>query len=83
MTPQKHEKPQLKPHRPTLSLRASQDMAREILAEAKQRKLFVSEELRRRLEFYAAHNRSSASRLNAAARDNHNNSPSAREILTT
>ena len=41
--------------RPVLSLRAHENMARDIHAEAKKRKLRVSEELRRRLEFYAAH----------------------------
>jgi hypothetical protein len=49
-------KPDQKPKcRPVLSLRAHEDMARDILSEAKKRKLRVSEELRRRLEFYAAH----------------------------
>jgi hypothetical protein len=41
--------------RPVLSLRAHEDMARDIQAEARKRKLRVSEEIRRRLEFYAAH----------------------------
>ncbi len=41
--------------KPVLSLRAHEDMARDILSEAKKRKQPVSEELRRRLEFYATH----------------------------
>ena len=41
--------------RPVLSVRAHEDMARDIQAEAKKRKLRLSEEIRRRLEFYAAH----------------------------
>ena len=49
-------KPGQKPkHRPVLSVRAHEDMARDIHTEAKKRKLRVSEEIRRRLEFYAAH----------------------------
>jgi hypothetical protein len=40
-----------------LSVRADEHMARDIQAEAKKRKLRVSEELRRRLEFYASHKR--------------------------
>ena len=51
-------KPEQKPKcRPVLSLRAHEDMARDIRAEAKKRKLRVSEELRRLLEFYANHKR--------------------------
>ena len=41
--------------RPVLSVRAHEDMARDIQAEAKKRKLRLSEEIRRRLEFYATH----------------------------
>jgi hypothetical protein len=48
------EKP-AKPSKPVLSLRAHEDMARDILREAARRKVRVSEELRRRLEFYEAH----------------------------
>jgi hypothetical protein len=38
-----------------LSLRAHEDMARDIRSEAKKRKQPVSEELRRRLQFYDTH----------------------------
>jgi len=47
------EKPAKSASKPVLSLRAHEDMARDIYAEAKKRKRPVSEELRRRLEFYA------------------------------
>jgi hypothetical protein len=47
------ERPAKPESKPVLSLRAHEDMARDILSEAKKRKLRVSEELRRRLEFYA------------------------------
>jgi hypothetical protein len=48
------ERPTRPASKPVLSLRAHEDMARDILSEAKKRKRPVSEELRRRLEFYAA-----------------------------
>jgi hypothetical protein len=48
------EKP-AKPRKPVLSLRADEIMARDILREAVRRKVRVSEELRRRLQFYAEH----------------------------
>jgi hypothetical protein len=49
------EKPAKPASKPVLSLRAHEDMARDILSEAKKRKRPVSEELRRRLQFYATH----------------------------
>ena len=49
------ERPAKPASKPVLSLRAPEDLARDILREAARRKVRVSEELRRRLEFYAAH----------------------------
>jgi hypothetical protein len=49
------EKPAKPVRKPVLSLRAHEDMARDIQSEAKKRKRPVSDELRRRLEFYATH----------------------------
>ena len=49
------EKPAKPASKPVLSLRAHEDMARDIQSEAKKRNRPVSEELRRRLEFYAAY----------------------------
>ena len=49
------EKPAKSASKPVLSLRAHEDMARDIRFEAKKSKRKVSEELRRRLEFYATH----------------------------
>ena len=49
------ERPARPASKPVLSLRAHEDMALDILREAARRKVRVSEELRRRLEFYAAH----------------------------
>jgi len=49
------ERPAKPASKPVLSLRAPEGMARDIMHEATRRKVRVSEELRRRLEFYAAH----------------------------
>jgi hypothetical protein len=53
----RRKKPVAKPRKPVLSLRAHEEMPLDILREAARRKVRVSEELRRRLEFYAAHKR--------------------------
>jgi hypothetical protein len=43
------------PVRPILAIRVREEMERDIRREAKKRKVPVSAEVRRRLEFYAAH----------------------------
>jgi|KBSMisStaDraftv2_1062788.scaffolds.fasta_scaffold4554436_2 hypothetical protein len=43
------------PNRPVLAIRVRKEMERDIKREAKKRRLKVSEEVRRRLEFYDRH----------------------------
>ena len=45
----------LAPVRPILAIRVRAEMESDIRREARKRKLRLSEEVRRRLEFYAAH----------------------------
>jgi hypothetical protein len=58
-------KPKKPTRTPVLSLRAPVDMAFDIAREAKRRKISTSRELKRRLDFYTAHAKTTEPTTNA------------------